>query len=295
MSGTDRPQSGALWLITGCSSGLGVVIARAAAARGAHVVATARNASAIPDLPDLPEDRVTRMALDVTDGAQRADVVHEVIERFGSVDVLVNNAGRVYLGAVEECTDSDLREMFDLHVFGPTDLARLVLPGMRARRRGTIVQMSTMGAFLITPGFSAYTATKAALEGVSATLAAEVAPFGIRVLIVEPGSHRTSVFAPGRLSVAPRMPAYADSVGAVEQFLRDRNGNQAGDPERAAEIIVDMVDAQRAPLRLALGADAVDNIRAAIRAIETDIVEWAELARSTGYHAQDDGREGGRQ
>lgn len=283
----DDRDSRAVWLITGCSSGLGAAIARVAVAQGAHVVATARDPQSIPDLADGAQNRVSRLALEVTDGPQREEVVRKVVDRFGAIDVLVNNAGRVFLGAVEECNDSDLRAMFDLHVFGPTQLIRLVLPVMRARGRGTIVQMSTMGAFLITPGFSAYTATKAALEGLSATLAAEVAPFGIRVLIVEPGSHRTSVFAADRLRTAKRLPQYADSVGSVERFLRDRNGRQAGDPERAAEIIVDMVGSERAPLRLPLGADAVENISAAIRAIEADIAEWADLARTTAYREHD--------
>lgn len=275
--------SGAIWLITGCSSGLGAAIGRAAAASGAWVVATARDPESIPALGQSDGDGVTRLALDVTDRSQRKAVVQEVLERFGRIDVLVNNAGRMYLGAVEECADEELRAMFDLHVFAPTDLARLVLPSMRRQRCGTIVQMSSMGAFVVAPGTSCYTAAKAALEGVSVALAEEVAQFGIRVLIVEPGSHRTEVFSGERLTGAPRMPEYAETVGAIERRFRDRDGAQLGDPDRAARIIVKMVGAESAPLRLALGADAVETITAAAGAIQAEILEWADLARSTAY------------
>ena len=272
-----------VWIVTGCSSGLGAAIARAAARRGARVVATARDPEAIAPLPDASPGTLTRLALDVTDRVQQDAVVQHVVERFGAVDVVVNNAGRMHLGAVEECTDAELRELFDLHVFAPTDLVRRVLPGMRARRRGTIVQMSSMGAFVVAPGTSSYTASKAALENLSATLAGEVAPFGIRVLIVEPGGHRTAVFSAARLRGAVRMPEYAELVDPIERRFREADGGQVGDPDRAANVIVDVVDAEHAPLRLPLGADAADTVTAAVRAIDAEIVAGAELAQTTAY------------
>jgi NAD(P)-dependent dehydrogenase (short-subunit alcohol dehydrogenase family) len=281
--GEHTGDPGDVWLITGCSSGLGAAIARAAAARRATVVATARDASSIPAPSDGGSDRLVRLALDVTDPAQRAAVVAHVVERFGRIDVLVNNAGSMFLGAVEECTDEDRRAMFDLHVFAPTELVRLVLPHMRGRGGGTIVQMSSKGAFLTAPATSCYTASKAALEAISTALAEEVAAFGIRVMIVEPGQFRTAVFAGPRLRAAPPMSAYDGVVGPIRRHFRASDGAQAGDPERAAEIIVEVARGATVPMRLPLGADAVDDIRAAVRAIDAQMVDGAELARATTY------------
>ncbi|HVO53840.1 MAG TPA: SDR family NAD(P)-dependent oxidoreductase [Solirubrobacterales bacterium] len=275
--------SAPVWLITGCSSGLGFTIAAAAADAGARVVATARRTEALAPLVASAPDRIEGLQLDVTNYRQAEAVVAEVEERFGGIDVLVNNAGRVHLGATEEITDEELRAVFELHVFAPTHLVRTVLPGMRRRGGGTIVQMSTKGAFLITPGFGAYTASKAALEGISATLATEVADHGIRVLIVEPGSHRTSVFADGTISKSNPDESYASTVGTVREFIDGVHGTQSGDPDKAARAIVDVVESGEGPLRLPLGGDAVDEVRDALRKIEEDYVAWEDFARSTSF------------
>ncbi len=270
------------WLITGGSSGLGRMIAEAALHAGDIVVATARRPAELEAWAAEHRGQLTLLKLDVTEPSAAARVVHEALAHRGRIDVLVNNAGRVHIGAVEEVTDEELKTLFELHVFGPTRIVRAVLPHMRSRGSGTIVQMSTMGSYFITPGFSSYTASKAALEGLSATLAEEVAPFGIRVLIVQPGSHRTEVFSGA--SMAAELPEYENVTGPTRTFLRAAHGAQPGDPAKAANILVDLVRSdRRLPLRLPLGSDAVTNIRTALDQVRRDIDEWSEVAHSTAF------------
>jgi NAD(P)-dependent dehydrogenase (short-subunit alcohol dehydrogenase family) len=272
-----------VWLITGGSSGLGLLIAQEALRRGATVIATARRVESLRELTDEWGDRVVPLALDMTDSDQVAAAVQYINENCSRLDVLVNNAGRLHFGAVEEVSDRELRSMFDLHVFGPTQLVRGTLPTMRSRRAGTIVQMSSMSAFLINPGFSSYTATKAALEGLSATLAKEVADFGIRVLIVEPGPHRTAVLAPDRLTSAEPMADYAAVLGPVREIVATRDGTQPNDPATAAKLIVDVVLSPNVPVRLPLGGEAIDLIRTELGNIDKNMADWEDVARSTAY------------
>ncbi len=273
-----------VWLVTGASSGLGRFIAEAALDAGDTVVATARNRQSLQPLTAQYGNAVIPVSLDVTDAAQTERAVEEALVHAGRIDVLVNNAGRVHIGSVEEVTDADLKALFELHVFGSTRLVRAVLPHMRARGSGTVVQMSTMGSFLITPGFSSYTASKAALEGLSASLAEEVRPFGVRVLIVQPGSHRTEVFSANRASVAAALPDYANITGPTRAFLANADGSQPGDPAKAARTLVELIrSGVPLPLRLPLGADAVANIGQALEAIRRDIDAWSDVARSTAY------------
>ena len=189
-----------VWLVTGGSSGFGRAIAEAALARGDGVAATARRAGRLGDLVSgAPEGRALAVGLDLADPEGPGRVVEEVLNSFGRIDVLVNNAGHGQVGAVEETTEEELREIFDVHVFGPAALVRAVLPAMRGQRSGAIVQMSSFGGQVAYPGFGAYCATKFALEGFSEALAPEVAPFGVKVLIVEPGAFRTG-FSGGALA-----------------------------------------------------------------------------------------------
>jgi NAD(P)-dependent dehydrogenase (short-subunit alcohol dehydrogenase family) len=196
-----------VWLITGASSGFGRAIAEAALAAGDSVVAAARRTDALADLVASAPERVTALALDVTDPDRIKAAVAEVLDGHGRVDVLVNNAGRGAIGAAEETTDGELRHLMDLHFFGPAALTRAVLPGMRERGSGAIVQMSSMGGRFTFPGVGAYSATKFALEGWSEALAKEVERFGIRVLIVEPGAFRTSFNGPGALLMSKPIAA----------------------------------------------------------------------------------------
>jgi NAD(P)-dependent dehydrogenase (short-subunit alcohol dehydrogenase family) len=267
------------WLITGATSGFGRTITEAALARGDSVVATSRHTDGLDDLAG--DDRVLVTRLDVTDAAQREASVAAALERFGRIDVLVNNAGRTQVGAVEETTDDELRFLFELHFFAPAALTRLVLPAMRAQGSGAIVQMSSVGGQVTAPGFSAYCATKFALEGLSETLQAEVEPFGIRVLIVEPGAFRTGLFRPDAAYLSDEMPEYADTVGPTRAYVRDGHLEQPGDPVKAAAAIVAALDADEPPLRLVLGEDAIGNIRQRLQGVSAELDAWEAVGAGT--------------
>ncbi len=202
-----------VWLITGANSGFGRAFAEAAVGAGDTVVATARRPETLVDLVDARPGQVQAVRLDVTDSAAGRAVVDDVVALHGRIDILVNNAGRTHVGAVEETTDAELRDLFEVHVFGPAGLIRAVLPHMRARRSGAIVQISSVGGQMSFAGFSAYSATKFALEGLSEALADEVAPLGIKVLIVEPGAFRTTLF--GNASTSARIADYDATVGTT--------------------------------------------------------------------------------
>ncbi|MFF8603222.1 oxidoreductase [Streptomyces sp. NPDC015232] len=282
-SGTSEP--GRVWLITGATSGFGRCIAEAALAAGDTVVAAARRPAALDELAAAHPDRLVPVALDVTDGAGIDATVADVVARFGRIDVLVNNAGRGLVGAVEETTDQELRDLMELHFFGPARLTRAVLPHMRGQKSGAVVQMSSMGGRLSFPGVGAYSATKFALEGLTEALAAEVAPFGIKALIVEPGSFRTSFAGGGALRQTAEMPEYAETVGAVRTALPDSDGKQAGDPAKAAAAILKALDSERTPLRLALGNDALDAITAHAEAALAEARTWERVSRGTDFDA----------
>jgi NAD(P)-dependent dehydrogenase (short-subunit alcohol dehydrogenase family) len=265
------------WLITGCSSGFGREIAAAALAHGDNVVATARSTEA---LADLAGDRVLTVALDVTDPAQIDRAVEAALDRFGRIDVLVNNAGIGSVGAVEMVEPDHLRTVMDTMFFGAVALTRAVLPHMRAQSEGAIVQISSMGGQVVLPGFGAYCAAKFALEAMSEALFHEVGPLGIRVLIVEPGSFRTALLS-GTMHRSPEIEAYAGTANATRVAAEGADGTQPGDPRKAAAAIVTALDAEAPPLRLALGADAVDAIRATHEQRRADLDAWEELSRST--------------
>jgi NAD(P)-dependent dehydrogenase (short-subunit alcohol dehydrogenase family) len=268
-----------VWLITGASSGFGRAIADAALARGDSVVATSRRTDALADLGG--NGRVHAVALDVTDATQRDAAVVEAIDRFGRIDVLVNNAGRTQVGAVEETTDEELRDLFELHFFAPAALTRAVLPHMRRQGSGAIVQMSSVGGQVTAPGFSAYCATKFALEGLTETLHDEVAGFGIHTLIVEPGAFRTGLFRSDAAYMSAEMPEYADTVGPTREYVRTNHGQQPGDPVKAAAAILQALDADEPPLRLVLGADAIGNIERRLERVSAELAAWREVGAAT--------------
>jgi NAD(P)-dependent dehydrogenase (short-subunit alcohol dehydrogenase family) len=268
-----------IWFITGASSGFGRALAEAALDRGDHVVAAARHADRLTDL--AADDRVYAISLDVTDAAQRDRALEQALERFGRIDVLVNNAGRTQVGAVEETTDDELRSLFELHFFAPAALTRAVLPHMRAQGGGAIVQMSSVGGQITAPGFGAYCATKFALEGLTQALHDEVAPFGIRTLIVEPGAFRTGLFRPDAAYQSVAMPEYAETVGPTRGYVNGNDGLQPGDPAKAAQAILVALDSDATPLRLVLGGDAIDNIRARLDQLSRELSGWEALGRET--------------
>ena len=268
-----------VWFITGATSGFGRAIAEAALERGDSVVATARRTDGLAELGE-PE-RVHAVRLDVTDPADREAAVAAALDRFGRIDVLVNNAGRTQVGAVEETTDEELRALFDLHFFGPAALTRLVLPAMREQSGGAIVQMSSVGGQVTAPGFGAYCATKFALEGLTETLRDEVQPFGIHTLIVEPGAFRTGLFRADAAYMSDEMPEYEETVGPTREYVRADHGLQAGDPAKAAAAIISALDADEPPLRLVLGADAIGNIGQRLEAVGAELREWEQVGRNT--------------
>jgi len=242
-------------------------------------VATARRADSLADLAAAHPGQVDVLPLDVTDTAAIDATVRDVIARHGRIDVLVNNAGRAHVGAVEETTDAELRDLFEVHVFGPAALIRAVLPNLRARRSGAIVAISSMGGQLAFAGVGAYSATKCALEGMSEALADEVGPLGIKVLIVEPGAFRTGLF--GNHSVSTPIPDYAATAGRTRQMIEASAGAQPGDPAKAAAAILTALEAPGTPLRLPLGDDAVDAILGHLDSVQGEIRTWEKLARDT--------------
>jgi NAD(P)-dependent dehydrogenase (short-subunit alcohol dehydrogenase family) len=272
-----------VWLITGASSGFGHAIAEAALAAGDTVVGAARRKGALADLEAALGGRVSSVQLDVTDIERIRAVVAEVLDGHGHIDVLVNNAGRGAVGAAEETSDDELRDLMDLHFFGPAALTREVLPYLRERRSGAIVQMSSMGGRFSFPGVGAYSATKFALEGWSEALAKEVEPFGIRVLIVEPGAFRTSFNTGGALLLSNRIPAYAEQIDAVAKNLAEDDGRQPGDPAKAAAAILSALRSDRPPLRLVLGNDAVDGVTGSLDRAKAELAAWDAVGRATVY------------
>jgi NAD(P)-dependent dehydrogenase (short-subunit alcohol dehydrogenase family) len=269
-----------VWLITGSSSGFGREFAHAALDRGDSVVATARRPDVLADLVASAPDRVLAVALDVTQAGEIEAAVAAALERFGRIDVLVNNAGYGSIGAVEEIDMDDLRDLMETMFFGPVALTKAVLPHLRERGSGAIVQMSSMGGQLSPPGFGAYCSAKFALEAMSESLAAEVAPHGIRVLIPEPGAFRTE-FGGARLHHSRELDDYAETAGANRAYMDGADGTQPGDPHRAVAAIVAALDDPDAPLRLALGDDAVDAIRAKHERLRADLDAWEHVSRAT--------------
>ncbi|MER6628656.1 oxidoreductase [Streptomyces sp. NPDC000987] len=270
-----------VWLVTGASSGFGRAITEAAVAAGDLVVAAARRTALLDDLVAAHPGRVEALPLDVTDIAGAQAAVDGVAARHGRIDVLVNNAGRGMVGAVEETTDAELRDLMDLHFFGPAALTRAALPHMRRQRSGAIVQLSSMGGRLAFAGVGAYCAGKFALEGLSEALAAEVAPHGIRVLIVEPGAFRTGFADAAALRPPAAMDAYQDTVGPLLAALPGGSGKEPGDPAKAAAAVLTALDADEPPLRLPLGNDAADVITVHLDRARAEFDTWEKLVRST--------------
>ncbi|MDR6979619.1 NAD(P)-dependent dehydrogenase (short-subunit alcohol dehydrogenase family) [Streptomyces sp. 3330] len=279
-------ENAKVWLVTGASSGFGRAIAQAAVAAGDTVIGTARRVEALDDLVAAHPDRVEAIRLDVTDGERVDAVAADVLARYGRVDVVVNNAGRTQVGAFEETTDQELRDLFELHVFGPARLTRALLPQMRERGDGAVVNISSFGGQLSFAGFSAYSATKAALEQLSEGLADEVAPFGIKVLIVEPGAFRTNLFGKGAAYFSAENPAYAEKVGATRRLVRGGDGDQPGDPAKAAAAIRQALDAENTPLRLALGGDAVDFLTRHLDSVRAELAAWEKVSRGTDFDTE---------
>ncbi len=273
------------WLITGCSTGLGRAFAEAALDRGANVVVTARDVSTVADLADAHPETALAVALDVTDDAQVSDAVRAAEERFGGVDVLVNNAGYGYRAALEEGGDDDVRRLFETHVFGTVRTTKAVLPGMRQRRSGTIVNLSSIGARIAPEGSGYYAAVKAAVEALTLALRKEVAPLGIRAMVVEPGGFRTDFAGRSLTQSAEPIADYADTAGKRRKENDTAHGTQPGDPAKGAAVLVDAVESDDPPYMLLLGNDASDGFRTALHALLDEVDQWEKVSRSTDFDA----------
>ena len=272
-----------VWLITGCSTGFGRELATLVLERGWRAVVTARNASQVDDFAKQYGDRALVRALDVTRRDQIDQVVRDAHQHFGRVDVLVNNAGYGYLAAIEEGEDDAVRAMFETNVFGLIDLTKAVLPIMREQKSGLIVNLSSIGGLTSFAATGYYHATKYAVEGLSESLATELKPLGIDVLIVEPGPFRTNWAGPSIKQSAIRIDAYASTAGERRKQTEARSGSQAGDPVRGAQAIIDVALSDTPPLRLLLGCMALDLARKKLEILRNDFDAWEATTIGADY------------
>jgi NAD(P)-dependent dehydrogenase (short-subunit alcohol dehydrogenase family) len=273
------------WLITGCSTGLGRAFAEAVLDHGDNVVVTARDVASVQEIAAAHPDTALALPLDVTDDGQVAAAVAAAQERFGAVDVLVNNAGYGYRAAVEEGEDDPVRQLFDTHVFGSVRMIKAVLPGMRTRRSGTIVNLSSIGARISPEGSGYYAAVKAAIEALTLSLRKEVAPLGITAMVVEPGGFRTDFAGRSLTQSAQPIADYADTAGKRRKEHDTVHGTQKGDPAKAATALIQAVESGKAPFMLLLGNDASDGFRYALDTLRAEVDAWEEVSRSTDFDA----------
>jgi len=272
-----------VYLITGTSSGFGRALAEAVLERGDAVVMTARRTDAVVDLVQRHPDRALAVRVDVTREDDRRACVEAALARFGRIDVLVNNAGRGSLGAAEEFSAQQLREQMDLNFFACAEMIRAVLPSMRERRSGHILNISSIGGRVNIGGFALYGASKFALEGYSEALRDEVAPLGIRVTLVEPGAFRTAFAGDANLRSERLIDDYRPVVDPIRDFLYGNAGKQSGDPRRAARVMIDVVESADPPLRLLLGADAYGLWDAKRAAMDAETERWRALGSDTAF------------
>jgi NAD(P)-dependent dehydrogenase (short-subunit alcohol dehydrogenase family) len=273
------------WLITGSSTGLGRALAEAVIAAGHNAVVTARDVEKVADLVGDNTDRVLALALDVTDTAQITNAVSQAEEKFGGIDVLVNNAGYGYRAAVEEGDDSDIRQLFETQFFGAVAMIKAVLPRMRARRSGAIVNISTIGVQIMPVGSGYYAASKAALEAMSGALYGELQPLGISVTVIEPGAFRTDFAGRSLTQSSTVIEDYADTAGKRRKEHDTVHGTQPGDPTKAAKAIIAVVESDEPPAFLLLGNDALNTYRRLAEAKLQSIKAWEHLTTSTDIDA----------
>lgn len=269
-----------VWLITGCSGGFGRAMSRQLLARGDRVLMTARNPATVVDLCEKYPTAARSFALSLSDPQQIASIVREAHACFGAIDVLVNNAGYVLFGGVEEATPAQYRDIFEVNFFGALEVMRAVLPGMRARQHGRIINISSMAGISGGLGMPYYAATKFALTAVSESLALEAAHLNIKVTIVEPGAHRTSIRQ--NWVMAEPHAAYTQSIGVARESLPRGYGKEPGDPELAARAIIAVGDSDHPPLHIPLGRDAVARLDNKIAAAARDLEAWRDVVYSTG-------------
>ena len=271
------------WLITGCSTGIGREIARAALEAGHSVAVTARNVDAVADFVDQFGDRALALPLDVTNRDQITAVVGEVEKAFGGIDVLVNNAGYGYMAAVEEGEDAEVRKLFDTNYFGVVDTLKAVLPGMRARRSGHVINISSMTGLVANPPNAYYSSTKFALEALTEALAKEVGPLGIKVTAIEPGAFRTDWAARSMQESSTPIGDYDDNVGARKTLIKQFADHLPGDPRKVAEAVLMVAGLDEPPLRLLLGRDVLAAVREKIADLTASINHWESVTKNVNF------------
>jgi NAD(P)-dependent dehydrogenase (short-subunit alcohol dehydrogenase family) len=282
---TDHTHPPRVWMITGASQGFGLELVRAALQRGDSAIATSRNPQKVVTAFKEASDRLLAVSMDLRDPAPIAAAVQAALARFGRIDVLVNNAGHGLLGAVEEAGDAEIANVYETNVFGLLRVTRAVLPHFRERRSGHVVNLSSIGGLIGIPGFGIYNSTKFAVEGLSEALAKEVAPLGIRVTIVEPGPFRTH-FLGGSLAIAGKtLTDYDQTSGRTRAGAVERNGNQPGDPVRAAEAIIKAVTSENPPLHLLLGKFAYEHATAKLDSLRQEFETWREVTLASDFPA----------
>ncbi|MCD6067160.1 MAG: NADP-dependent 3-hydroxy acid dehydrogenase YdfG [Bacteroidetes bacterium] len=271
-----------VWFITGCSSGFGRELAKYVLQQGYSAVVTARNIADVEDIV-AGEDHALAVRLDVTKPGEIAAAVKEAIERFGRIDVLVNNAGIGYFGAIEESEDEEIRRMFEINFFGLSKMICEVLPHMRHQRSGHILNVASIGGLVSFPAVGFYNATKYAVDGLSESLYKEVAPLGIRVTVIAPSGFRTDWAGRSAKNSKIIIDDYATTAGANKDSIRGYSGNQPGDPVRAAKAMVKAVESKNPPLRLLLGAAALKNARLKLEALQHDYDSWEETTIAADF------------
>jgi NAD(P)-dependent dehydrogenase (short-subunit alcohol dehydrogenase family) len=280
---TDADKETRAWLITGCSTGIGREVARAVLHSGQRAAVTARRLEAVRDLEAEYPGQALALALDVTDTRQIADAVAATETAFGRIDVLVNNAGYGYMAALEEGEDAEVRKLFDTNFFGVVDLTKAVLPGMRARGGGHVINMSSMTGLVTNPPNTYYSCTKHALEALTEGLAKEVEPFGIRVTAIEPGAFRTDWATRSMQESATPIEAYADTVGARKELIKLAGSMLPGDPGRIADAVLMLADLEEPPLHLLLGEDVLQAFREKLAQWQTLLDEWESVTKDVNF------------
>jgi len=281
----EPPNTSPVWLITGCSSGLGLALATAALVRGHRVMATARQASALSHLTANFPETCRALSLDVTNSAQVRTIGTQTAEAFGRLDVVVNNAGYGLVGAFEELAEEQIARNFDTNFFGALEVIRATLPILRAQGAGHIVNISAAAAISNYAGFSIYGATKWALEGVSESLAAELKPLGIKVTIVQPGPFRTHFIGASLERANSHIADYDRTSGKFLRLLETMEGKQPGDPRKAAEAIIAAIESDAPPLRLVLGRYANDKLLGKLADAERERAAWEHVGRPSDFTA----------
>jgi len=273
----------ATWLITGCSSGIGRGIAKAVLKNGDNAVVTARNVATLTDIVEDYPDTAIAVPLDITNQESIADAVKAAEDNFGGVDILVNNAGYGYRSSVEEGEEDSVNLLFDTNFFGPIALIKQVLPYMRAQKNGAIINISSIAAARSGVGSGYYAASKAALELMTDGLMKEVAPLGIKVMTVEPGSFRTKFYDTSLKGTQKQIRDYADTAWKTRKENIVDNQDQPGDPDKAGEVIYETIQKEAIPKRLLLGSDAVNIVSAEMKERLQEIEEWSDVSKQTDY------------